>query len=229
MKCWKKKNLRHKWKLKKRAVPVGPFFNSCVLRFNCLSHTNPPLFQTQRDAGKLAALTLSPLSPTSFAPCLLLTAVGDCLHWDRGLVMMRETFNLALPPASLSTLLPSCTAGPLLASRTKTHPFMRFPLDVIKTRPKSDAFDPRCLFSPRFTWFIWKEPKNSSVLPFCLRDWCTQETQLCLGETVHHKGTPGQAQTGYTNVIHFKFPRATAFTRALIARCAKKRNKIRQS
>lgn len=152
----------------------------------------------------------------------LLTAVGDCLHWDRGLVMMRETFNLPLPSASLSTLLPPCTAGPLLASRTKTHPFMRFPLDVIKTGPKatrlilvacSHGASPGS--SERAKEFlcaaflsVWLMHAGDSTFPV----WnCSSQRYA------------GQAQTGYTNVIHLKFPRATAFTCALIARCTKEK------
>lgn len=143
--------------------------------------------------------------------------------------MMRETFNLPLPSASLSTPLPSCTTGPLLASRTKTHPFMRFPLDVRKTRLKvtclilvacSHCASPGS--SERAKEFLcaailsaWLMQGEDSTFPV----WnCSSQKYV------------GQAQTGYTNVIHLKFPRGTAIICALIAWCTKeKQDKAKQA
>lgn len=135
----------------------------------------------------------------------LLTAVGDCLHKDRGLVMMRETFNLPLPSASLSTLLPPCTTGPLLASRTKTHPFMRFPLDVIKTRAKVT-----CLilvaYSHRASPGSSEKAKEflCAAEEFCLCDLCTEKTRLSLCGIVHHKGTSGRHRLALHKCYPFK-------------------------
>lgn len=143
--------------------------------------------------------------------------------------MMRETFNLPLPSASLSTLLPSCTTGPLLASRTKTHPFMRFPLKIIKTRAKVSylilvAFS-HCASrgsSDRAKEFlcaaflsVWLTHGEDSAFPV----WnCSSQRYV------------GQAQTSYTNVSHLKFPRATPITCALIVWCPKeKQDKAQQA
>lgn len=139
--------------------------------------------------------------------------------------MMRETFNLPLPSASLSTLLPSSTAGPLLASRTKTHPFMRFPLDVIKTR--ATVWSSLLLLARRHLVHgeRAKEFLCAAILPVCL---VQGEDSTFLAWNCSSQRYVGQAQTGYTNVIHLKFPRVRLL-HELWSPGAQKRNKIRRN
>lgn len=87
-----------------------------------------------------------------------ITAVGACLPWDRRISHDEGNHLIFLLP--LSTPLPSCTAGPLLASRTKMHPFMRFPLDVINAWPKEGVW----FLLPAAAWHTWEGDGRTALL-----------------------------------------------------------------